>query len=166
MTEEEDIPAARRPTVIVGVDGSAVSMHAALVAAWEATVRNAKLEIIPVVQLPLAAEGPGVVDAVSAPETAIRQAVGKAAQAVHEAYPDIDTETEVRYSVSIASELLNAAKGAELLVVGTRGRGGFVGLLLSSVSSQVIHHPPCQVQVVPQERSTREEGDTVEEVAL
>jgi nucleotide-binding universal stress UspA family protein len=166
MTEEEDIPAARRPTVIVGVDGSAVSMHAALVAAWEATVRNAKLEIITVVQLPLAAEGLGVVDAVSATETEIRQAAGKAAQAVRKAYPDIETETEVRYSVSIASELLDAAKGAELLVVGTRGRGGFVGLLLGSVSSQVIHHPPCQVLVVPQERSTREEGDTVEEVAL
>ena len=45
--------------------------------------------------------------------------------------------------------LLAEAKGADLLVVGSRGRGGFSGLLLGSVSQEVAHHAPCPVVIVP-----------------
>lgn len=48
-----------------------------------------------------------------------------------------------------ADALLKAAKGADLLVVGSRGRGGFSALLLGSVSHQVAQHAPCPVVVIP-----------------
>jgi len=45
--------------------------------------------------------------------------------------------------------LLDTAKGADLLVVGSRGRGGFTGLLLGSVSHEVALHAPCPVVIIP-----------------
>jgi len=49
---------------------------------------------------------------------------------------------------SPAKGLIETAKGADLLVVGARGRGGFGGLLLGSVSDQCVHHAPCPVTVI------------------
>jgi nucleotide-binding universal stress UspA family protein len=47
-----------------------------------------------------------------------------------------------------ADTLIAAAEGADMLVVGNRGRGGFRGLLLGSVSQQIAHHATCPVVIV------------------
>jgi len=51
-----------------------------------------------------------------------------------------------------AQVLLRAAAGADLLVLGSRGRGGFAGLLLGSVSQQCAHHAPCPLVIVRRPR--------------
>ena len=56
-------------------------------------------------------------------------------------------------SGNAAAAILDVAQGADLVVVGSRGRGGFSGLLLGSVSHQVAHHASCPVVVVPPPRS-------------
>lgn len=149
MSEATGVGGGGRVRVVAGVDGSAGSLHAALVAAWEATARDGRLELVAVARIPMSADGFGVAEAFSAAEAEARHAVEKVAHAVREAYPHLELETAVRSSSAIPGELLEAARGAELLVVGTRGHGGFAGLLLGSVSSQVVHHPPCPVMVVP-----------------
>jgi nucleotide-binding universal stress UspA family protein len=79
-----------------------------------------------------------------------------AARAVLDAALDGVDVSELRQPVSriltsggAAASILEIAKGAELVVVGSRGRGGFGALLLGSVSQQVAHHATCPVVIVP-----------------
>ena len=65
-------------------------------------------------------------------------------------YPDIVVHQLVQRGHP-AAVLIEQAKGADLLVVGSHGRGGFIGALLGSVSQHSVHHATCPVVVVRSE---------------
>jgi nucleotide-binding universal stress UspA family protein len=77
---------------------------------------------------------------------AAEEAVAKAASQMGAAKPPSVTVRAV--SGIAARELIDASRDAELVVVGSRGGGGFGGLLMGSVSSQVAHHAACAVAVI------------------
>jgi nucleotide-binding universal stress UspA family protein len=135
--------------IVVAVDGSE---HARRALAWslaEARVRGAALEAIHVWQMPPVGEYPSMASAFD-PKTF--RSAGQ--HILDRALEGVDEHGLVRPIERILSEgspsgmILDAAKGADLVVVGSRGLGGFVGLLLGSVSHQLAHHAACPVVVV------------------
>jgi len=77
----------------------------------------------------------------------------------HEKYPDVDVQRRL-VSGRTVSTLLKEAEGAALLVVGSRGRGGFAGLMLGSVSQRVVERATCPVAVVPSVSTSAAERDS------
>ena len=135
--------------VVVGVDGSEQARVAVLEAADQAERLGATLRIVCAVP-----QFSGSLAWVPAPMD--RQALfddireqleaGKAWLKSH--YPNLSVESEVKDG-SAVDVLVDASRHAELVVVGTRGRGGFTGMLLGSTSDGVLHHTKGPVMVVP-----------------
>jgi nucleotide-binding universal stress UspA family protein len=63
--------------------------------------------------------------------------------------PVVDVRTSVEEGKNPAKVLIERSQEADLLVVGSRGHGGFAGMLLGSVSNHVVAHASCPVVVVP-----------------
>lgn len=89
---------------------------------------------------------PGYVPPLSDFEKAV-QADLDACVAAARRHPTVQTSAHVVHAPP-AKALIEAAAGAEMLVVGARGLGGFADLLLGSVSEQCVHHAPCPVTVI------------------
>jgi nucleotide-binding universal stress UspA family protein len=141
--------------IVVGVDGSENSLEALRFALAEARLRGATVVAVHVPHLPMApvVGAPAFVigdlpDLVQAVEESASQIVADALAEVRDEAAGIDVETVVVRG-GVAHELVQASAGADLLVVGSRGRGGFAGLLLGSVSQQCVHHARCPVVIVP-----------------
>jgi nucleotide-binding universal stress UspA family protein len=147
-------------TIVVGVDGSPGSLEALRWALAEARFRGADVHVVHAWMVPL-------LDAVPEPwalgtpplrpsEDEVHEHLEAAAKKVLDASeaearsvaPGVQCQAELA-EARPATALLAAAEDADLLVVGSRGRGGFAGLLLGSVSAQCVHHAPCPVVVVP-----------------
>lgn len=140
--------------VAVGVDGSPAGLSALAVAFSEASARGAPLAAVHAWTEwnvpPSPPEDPGKPHAMAAGELRQKEEVLMAESLAgwSAEYPDVAVERRtVRGRPRQA--LLDAGEHAQLLVVGTRGHGGFRGLLLGSVSQAVLHHAPCSVLVVP-----------------
>ena len=144
-------------TIVVGVDGSPASQAALRWAAEEAQLRGARLVAVPAwAYVPAAAIGePGMIpmpagDLAGQLEAEQAAADAELQAALSEAFPEKPpVEIESRLVEGDAAEALVAeTEGAELVVVGSRGRSGFKSALLGSVSGHVIHHARCPAVVV------------------
>lgn len=148
--------------LVVGIDGSENSSHALDWAMAEAALRNADLTVIAV--HPVAAshwsgqpvDYPADEEKVEEIRSSAQETVSKAATALGDRQPKSVTVTVVNGFP--AKTLLEASESADLLVVGSRGGGGFGSLFLGSVSTQVVHHAACPVVVVRAGRRPRREG--------
>lgn len=135
--------------VVVGIDGSDAGERALRWAIEEARVRDAELEIVHAWHMPYIGGYPYTVAAYDPTpfEGAARDTLEAAADlAIAGDLPRPVQRTLA--SGSAAEAILSAAEGVDLVIVGSRGLGGFTGLLLGSVSHQVAHHAPCPVVVV------------------
>lgn len=139
--------------VVVGVDGSPAGAKAIDFAFAEASLRGADLVALhswttwnapaPMPQDEKApyASGPGELGAGE------ERLLSEALAGQQERYPGVKVRSEVVHG-GTREALIEASRTAQLLVVGARGRGGFTGLLLGSVSQAMLHHTHCPVAVV------------------
>jgi nucleotide-binding universal stress UspA family protein len=131
--------------IVVGVDGSDEAKAALEWALDEAQLRGAEVKVIN-------AYFPDLSEVVVASHD--RSATIEAEELLRKM---VEPATAARPGIRVTTEavegrpaqvLIGAAEGADLLVVGSRGRGGFRELLLGSVSQQCVHHAACPVLVV------------------
>ena len=139
--------------IVVGVEGSDGSRAALRWALKEAALRKATVEVVTAYVFPNAPIYPEV-SYVPVEQPALAQQITdmqEAAIAAELEAGGIDPSVSVTRHMlpgPAPGTLVRAAEGADLLVVGSRGRGGFLGLMLGSVSNYVTHHSPCPVVVV------------------
>ncbi|PRZ33571.1 nucleotide-binding universal stress UspA family protein [Antricoccus suffuscus] len=135
--------------IVVGVDGSGASVDAIKWAVAQAALTGASVEAIICWSVPVSfGVAMGAVETVDWEsnsheilDAALSEAIGDSGAVV----------TKKNVQGHPADVLVEASKGAELVVVGSRGHGGFVGAVLGSVSSHVVAHARCPV-VVTRER--------------
>lgn len=130
--------------IVVGVDGSEAAGRAIAYAAEEASRREVPLTAVYAWMPPLT---PGLEylwseELVESQRTAAEEAIAIGTAGLAQRYPDLVLRREIVQSPPVVA-LVQAAEGAELLVVGNRGRGGISRLLLGSVSHGVLQALPC-----------------------
>jgi nucleotide-binding universal stress UspA family protein len=145
-------PADAGERIVVGVDGSAPSNAALAWALAEARLRGATVDAVhafdvPVVFGPVAGGFP--LDTVEIEEAGRREVERAVDHALEALGPPPVAVRPCVVPGGAAGAIVETAEGADLVVVGRRGRGGFSRLLLGSVSENVARHAPCPVVVMP-----------------
>lgn len=140
--------AASRP-IVVGVDGSTSALHAALWAADRAAQRSLPLRLVYADDFALACAG-----GVAPPQSyfdelqeAGAQLLAATATAVRRQHPELQPEVCLESAGSVPA-LLGQTTDARLLVVGSRGTGGFLGMLAGSTAVALVAHGRCPVAVI------------------
>ena len=134
--------------IVVGVDGSGTSKRALGWAIEEARLRNCSVRAVHAWQYPVSDAWAGV------PVDIYREVEESERRLLDEVVTEVAGEGAARVEQVVilgtaALALVDASRDAELLVVGSRGLGGFRGLLLGSVGQQCVHHATCPVVVIP-----------------
>lgn len=134
--------------IVTGVDALGKTNPALWAAAETAVRKNMPLSIVGVMSLMVVGPEwlPAGIDMERYQDEA-KASLGTCVEVLTEKYPTLDVEWEL-FEGSPAEMLIRASATAEMLVVGSRGRGGFAGLLLGSTSQAVLHHAKCPVMVV------------------
>jgi nucleotide-binding universal stress UspA family protein len=152
--EEETMEASAAPSVIaVGMDGSEHARRALRWAIDEARFRGAALRVVTAWHVPLVVQERGSGSAPPA-MVSLEDLVRDAAEGVGSSAVDevrdagVEALEPVIREGQAADVLVDVSTGADLLVIGSRGHGGFSGLLAGSVSMQCVQHSHCPTTVV------------------
>ena len=145
------------PGIVVGFDGSVHSRQALTWAISEAAVRRAPLTVLTVQQAVAGYWGapvayPGDQDLLGHADKVAREET----ESVLEKLSDRERPPSITVQAVIgmpAEEILKAAQDADMIVVGSRGAGGFKKLLLGSVGLHITHHAHCPVVVIPADKA-------------
>lgn len=134
--------------ILVGADGSEGSLDALRWALAEARRRGDRVEVLHCWHVPYYGDMSGMMPV---PSTVIEESAQKVVEETLAAVQADAAGVELTGRAvqgAAAQTLVEASKGADLVVVGRRGHGGFVGLLMGSVATQVAGHASCPVVVV------------------
>lgn len=135
---------------MVGVDGSASSLEAVAAAAREARLRGGRLRVVHAFLWP-AMHPPASPSPLGPPESGVRAMVGQVVADAVQRARTVEPEVEVTHAVIAGQPLTvleHQSSNAALFVVGSRGLGGFAGLLLGSAAVHLAAHGRCPVMVV------------------
>ncbi len=139
------------PRIVAGVDGSPSSLAALQWAVRQAGLTGGRVQAVIAWQFPAAIGGYAWAPVASFESTDYEEIAQKV---ITDAVAAVDTSgCDVPISIKVqegnaAQVLIDSAADADLLVVGSRGHGGFAGALLGSVSQHCVHHAPCPVAVI------------------
>lgn len=132
--------------ILAGVDGSAPARLALEWAVAEARLRRGRVRVVTAWEFPPVTVGmEGLIRDPDVFPEAARRLQNETLQRVDREGVTVSGDVVQGHPADV---LLRAAGDADLLVVGSRGLGGFTGMLLGSVSTQILHHSPCPVLVV------------------
>jgi nucleotide-binding universal stress UspA family protein len=140
------------PGIIVGVDGSGHSQRALEWAVKEAAVRHVPLTVLTVHPSIVGYFGgvvttPQDMEQTEQVRVAVRAEAEKVLAALEGPHPE-SVKIRAVHGFPV-EELINASKEADLVVLGSRGVGGFTRMVLGSTAGQVVQHAHCPVTVVP-----------------
>lgn len=154
-----DVPAGSADGIVVGVDGSEQSLRAAHWAAAQAHRRRLRLTVVTSYSLPAFAASSMDGGYAMMDDESLRAGAEKVIEQAKEFLRDFPDEVDYRIeSGDPAAVLLEYSETADQLVVGSRGRGGFLGRLLGSVSSALPAHAKCPTVLVPLKFSSKDEN--------